>query len=132
MGAMGPCRLFLSQEALDRWISDGRASIDGDELNDKETGQKFRLVTAVRFLSEVTGQADAANLVGKVKDVDQLAQLKAEHLRDSVVLGDNAYLVQEGFAGTLLIEDAKPEAPKPRARAATIASLQAFFLNNVK
>jgi hypothetical protein len=129
---MGSCRLFLSQEALDNWVADGRCEIDGEELTDKSTGQKFRLITGVRFMSEVTGQQDAPALVGKVKDVEQLAQLKAEHLHDSVVLGDNAYLVQEGFVGTPLVQDLPADAPKPRPRAATIASLQAFFLNNVK
>ena len=129
---MGPCKLFLSQDALDRWISEGRAVVDGDELSDKATGQKFRLVSGVRFLSEVTGVPDTPGLVGKVKDVEQLSQLKAEQMRDSVLLGDNAYLIQEGFLGTLLVAEAPAEAPKPRARAATIASLQAFFLNNVK
>jgi hypothetical protein len=128
----GACKLFISQEALDRWISESRASIDGDELTDQSASRRFRLVSAVRFLSEVSGQPDGPALVGKVKDVDQLAVLKAEHMRDSVILGDNAYLVQEGFVGTLVVADARAEPAKPRARAATIASLQAFFLNNVK
>jgi hypothetical protein len=129
---MASCRLFLSQEALDTWISQGRCAIDGEELTDSKNGQKFRLITGVRFMSEVTGQPDAAELVGKVKDVEQLEHLKAEHLHDSVVLGDNAYLVQEGFVGTPIVQEAAPNVPKPRPRAATIASLQAFFLNNVK
>jgi hypothetical protein len=129
---MGSCRLFLSQEALDEWITEGRAAIEADELTDRTTGQKFRLVTGVRFLSEVSGLEDKPGLVGKVKDVDQLAQLKAEHLHDSVVLDDNAYSVQEGFVGTAIVQELPSDAPKPRPRAATIASLQAFFLNNVK
>jgi hypothetical protein len=129
---MGSCRLFLSQEALDEWITEGRAAIEADELTDRTTGQKFRLVTGVRFLSEVSGLEDKPGLVGKVKDVDQLAQLKAEHLHDSVVLDDNAYAVQEGFVGTAIVQELPSDAPKPRPRAATIASLQAFFLNNVK
>ena len=129
---MGSCRLFISQEALDTWISEERAVIDGEELTDKKLNQKFRLITGVRFMSEVTGQADAAELVGKVKDVDQLAALKAEHMHDSVILGDNAYTVQMGFIGTPLVVELPADVPKPRPRAATIASLQAFFLNNVK
>lgn len=128
---MANCRLFLSQEALDRWISEGRGVIEGEELTDKHTSQKFRLITGVRFLAEVTGQPDSHSLVGKVKDVEQLTGMSAEHMHDSVILGDNAYNVVEGFIGTPLVAETKDQ-PKPKPRAATIASLQAFFLNNVK
>lgn len=129
---MAACRLFLTQDALERWIADGRAKIDGEDLTDTVTGNKFRLITGIHFLSEVTGQPDLAQLVGKVKDMEQVEALKAEHMRDSVILGDNAYSVVEGFVGTPVVQEIAPVAPKPRARAATIASLQAFFLNNVK
>lgn len=130
---MAACRLFLTQDALERWVSEGRAKIEGEELSDATTGQKFRLIMGVRFLSEVTGQGDTAHLVGKVKDVEQIAALSAEHMRDSVILGDRAYSVVEGFVGTPLVRDAVPaEQISPRPRAATIASLQAFFLDNVK
>ncbi len=129
---MAVCRLFLSQEALERWISEGRAKIDGEELTDTSTGQKFRLITGVQFTAELTGQDDGQKLVGKVKDVEQLESLKAEHMRDSVILGDNAYSVVEGFIGTPVVQEAAAAVAKARPRAATIASLQAFFLNNVK
>jgi hypothetical protein len=129
LASMTMCRLFLSQEALDQWLTEGRAKVEGEELTDTRTGQKFRLITGVRFLAEVTGAPDSAQLVGKVKDAEQLEAMKAELMSGSVVLGDNAYEVQEGFVGTLI---ATADAPRPRPRAATIASLQAFFLNNVK
>lgn len=129
---MTTCRLFLSQEALDVWLGEGRAKIDGEELTDTQTGHKFRLITGVRFVSEVTGSPDTAQLVGKVKDAEQLEALKAELMSGSVILGENAYEVQEGFVGTPVIAAADTGVAKPKPRAATIASLQAFFLNNVK
>jgi hypothetical protein len=127
---MGVCRLFISQKALDEWVAEGRAELDGEELLDRVTGHRFRLSTAVRFVAEVTGGPDEHGLVGKVKDADQLLGLTAEVLGASVVLGDNAYDVEEGFVGTP-IEPEPVESPAD-PRAATIASLQAFFLNNVK
>lgn len=129
---MTTCRLFLSQEALDVWLGEGRAKIDGEELTDTQTGHKFRLITGVRFVSEVTGSPDTAQLVGKVKDAEQLEALKAELMSGSVILGENAYEVQEGFVGTPVVAVADTGVAKPKPRAATIASLQAFFLNNVK
>src|SRR5690606_24917241 len=65
-------------------------------------GHRFSLTTAVLFRSEVTGEADPHDLVGKVKDLEQLAAIGAEHYADSVIMGDNAYQVVEGFAGTPL------------------------------
>jgi len=129
---MALSRLFLTQEALERWISEGRCTVEGEELTDKKSGHKFRLLTGVAFRNELTGQEDKAQLVGKVKDIEQLEALKAEQMRDSVILGDNAYTVVEGFVGVPVAREATTAAPKPRARAATMASLQAFFLNNVK
>jgi hypothetical protein len=126
---MAACRLFISQEALDEWLSEGRAKVDGEELTDSKLAQKFHLITGVRFLKEVTGGPEAEPLVGKVKDAEQLEALKAELLSGSVILGENAYEVQEGFVGTVVVQE---PVVKPKPRAQTIASLQAFFLNNVK
>lgn len=126
---MAACRLFISQEALDEWLTEGRAKVDGEELTDTKLNQKFRLITGVRFLKEVTGGPEGEPLVGKVKDAEQLEALKAELMSGSVILGDNAYEVQEGFVGTAVVQEA---VAKPKPRAQTIASLQAFFLNNVK
>lgn len=143
-------RLFIGQEALDAWVTEGRAEITADELVDRSTGQRFRLREGVRFLAEVSGGPDAYGLVGKVKDLDQLAALSGEHMADSVILGENAYQVQQGFVGapieaveavesTRVFSSAPPVLPpqppppaNPAAQRQTIAALQAFFLNNVK
>lgn len=99
---MIPSRLFIAHEALEAWVSDGRAEIDAEELRDRETGRRFKLREALRFLEEVTGAPDTASLVGKVKDLESVAKLGGEHMADSVLLGDNAYRVQPGFLGTLV------------------------------
>lgn len=93
-------RVFLSQETLDEWLEEGRAEIDGEVMTWKAQGLRFELKTAVHFLREVAEGGDRPNLVGRVKDTDQLVALGAEHYADSVILGDDAYEVIEGFAGT--------------------------------
>ena len=95
-------RLFVSQLQLDVWLSEGRITVDAETMVTVPEEQAFQLVTAVLFTSEVTGEPDAAALVGRVKDLEQLAEMGAEHYADSVILGDNAYEVVEGFAGTPL------------------------------
>ncbi len=149
---MTPSRLFIAHEALEAWVAGGRAELDAEELNDRETNRRFKLREALRFLEEVTGQPDAAGLVGKVKDLEQVAAMGGEHMADSVILGDNAYRVQTGFMGTLVPEitsvvltppplpSAGRKSPSSRApreaddaqQQATLAALQKFFLNNVK
>lgn len=97
-------RLFVPQVMLDTWLSEERIEIDGEVMTVKPEGQRFDLATAVLFREEVTGDPDSNDLLGKVKDLEQLAEIGAEHYADSVILGDNAYEVIEGFAGTPIQE----------------------------
>jgi hypothetical protein len=96
---MGLSRVFVPQETLDQWLTDGRVEIDGELMTLKPEGKRFRLKSAFHFLSEVGGGGDAPGLVGKVKDADQLAGLGGEQYADSVIIEENAYEVAEGFVG---------------------------------
>lgn len=136
-------RLFIAQEALDSWVAEGRGELVRDELVDRAAGRRFRLCEGVRFLSEVTGGPDPHGLVGKVKDLEQLAALQGEQMADSVIVGENAYEVQQGFVGVPILDEGaqaassflapqQPAEASPAAARQTIAALQAFFLNNVK
>lgn len=98
-------RLFVPQQMLDQWLSEERVEVEGEILKTLPEGQRFELTTAVLFKEEVTGEEDAHGLVGKVKDLEQLAEIGAEHYADSVLMGENAYQVIEGFAGTPLQDD---------------------------
>jgi hypothetical protein len=91
-------RLFISQHHLDDWIEQKCVQLETDILT-LENGGRFRLVPAV-FFDKVVGEgADPNQLLGKVKTKGQLAELSAEHYRDSVILGEIAYQVLEGFVG---------------------------------
>ncbi len=98
-------RLFVPQQMLDAWLSEGRVDVDGETMVTQPEGQRFTLTTAMLFKSEVTGAPDAHSLLGRVKDLEQLAAIGAEHYADSVIMGDNAYQVVEGFAGTLIRDE---------------------------
>jgi hypothetical protein len=95
-GAIMPTsRVFVPQEALEAWLSAGRVHMVGETLF--VDGQAFALEGAVRFVSEVAGGADEHSLLGRVKTMTQVDNLGGEHVAASVVLGDNAYEVIEGF-----------------------------------
>ncbi|MBK8251101.1 MAG: hypothetical protein IPK82_00330 [Polyangiaceae bacterium] len=92
-------RVFFPQAALDQWIAEERVDLRNDELTIKAENRKYRIIEAVRILSEVTGQPDVNELVGKVKSRAFLTELGAELLEGSVILGDNAYDAVPGFVG---------------------------------
>lgn len=102
---MPQARVFVPQDAVESWLTDGRAELDRDTLTFE--GVAFRVSGAVRFLAEVAGGADELRLVGKVKSVEQLRQLAAEHSGESVLLGDNAYQVAEGYLLAPELESAR-------------------------
>ena len=78
--------------------SAGRLALDGDHLVVREDGSRWAITPAVRFMSVLSGD-DIDSLVGKVYSIADLAQWGAEHVRDSVLRGDAAYQVEEGFLG---------------------------------
>jgi hypothetical protein len=138
---MGVNRVFLPQNALDAWMEKGRIDVEGDEMKLQPGGQRFKLKTALHFKEELTGAGDAAGLVGKVKDLEQVAEIGGEHAYDSVILGDNAYTVVEGFVGEPIVEE-EPMATGGNLAAAAAAAtgettdegeidlLARFFLSN--
>lgn len=100
---MASNRLFLPQEAVDIWLADGKIAIEDDLLTLRrgDAQLQLRLSSALRFTEEVAEGSDPHGLVGKVKTLDAVGALEGEHYADSVVLGDNAYQVVEGFLAEL-------------------------------
>ncbi len=100
-------------------------------------GQKLRLSTAFRFMAEVAEESDPHDLVGRIKSLEQVTAMEGEHCSDSVIIGDNAYEVVEGFLGEPIADDvASGDNLSNAARAATgdaggkpgLDPLTAFFL----
>ena len=116
---MAANRLFFSQEAVDRWLAEGRIGLEGEVLGLLPDGPSFMLSSAVLFGNEVAAGSDAPGLCGKVKTLPDVAALSGEHASGSVVLGDYAYEVVEGFLAELL----DPEGSS--AALATLAELSA-------
>jgi hypothetical protein len=96
---MSENRVFVSQETLDRWLSEERVDVDGDVLTLQQDGQRFHLATALHFLSEVAGGGDPEAWLGKVKPLESVVESGGEHCAGSVVLGESAFEVIEGFLG---------------------------------
>lgn len=95
---------FMAQETLDVWLAEERVSLDGEVLKLLPDGPAFLLTTAVYFQAEVTTGDDPNGLVGLIKPQAKLAEMGGEHASGSVVIGDNAYEVRDGFLGELLLD----------------------------
>ena len=88
--------LFVPQNVLDKWAEQGRVELKGHQLTLVREKKSFKLTSAVRFLKIEAGE-DSAGLLNKVKTLAALKQIGAEQYLDSVILGDAAYKVQQGF-----------------------------------
>jgi hypothetical protein len=122
-------RVFFSQGALDSWLSAGRADLRGEDLLLKEPGRRYRIIEAAHVLREVTGTPDPHELLGKVKSLAFLAELGAELLEDSMVLGDNAYDVVQGFVGAPIGTFAEYKKTAPTSSATSDEDLLRAFMN---
>lgn len=117
--------LFVPQSVLDKWSEQGRIAVEGNVLTILGENKDFSLTSAVRFMKMEAGD-DTAGLLQKVKTTDALKQMGAEHYMESVILGECAYQVQQGFladanalrrAATASQPPAPRAAPKPAAAA---------------
>jgi hypothetical protein len=88
--------LFVPQSVLDKWSEQGRIQVDGNVLTILGENKNFSLTSAVRFMKMEAGD-DNVGLLQKVKTTDALKQMGAEHYMESVILGESAYQVQQGF-----------------------------------
>lgn len=92
-------RVFFPQLLLDQWGIEGKIDLTGEELVVLAEGRKYRIEECVYVVAEVTGAKEPHGLVGKVKPNKALAELGAEILENSMIIGDNAYDVVPGWAG---------------------------------
>lgn len=90
--------LFISADTLMHMETDGRLELDGRQFVLKDEGRRFDMAPAASFLSVLSGK-DEAGLVGRVLALSEIAARGGEHYQDSVLLGDVAYQVDEGFLG---------------------------------
>ena len=96
---MGKNRLFVSQSVLDNWLGESRIEVTGEVMTLLPERHRFQLGTAVLFKSELTGAGDPHSLIGRVKDLEQIAALGGDYSEGSVIVGDLAYEVLDGLVG---------------------------------
>jgi hypothetical protein len=124
---------FLPLAAVEGWTARGVVEVAGGVMTvqaGSARGQRLKLEPAIRFLGVAGGGLDPNGLTGKVKAETALRETGAELLGDSVLLGDVAYDVQQGFTALAQRVEAQPSSPSPREKARNDAAELARFLLN--
>jgi hypothetical protein len=102
--------VFIAQMTLTQWSDAGKVRVEDTTLVLIKEQRTVDLTPAVRFTELEFGDEDPNTLLGKVKTVAQLKEMGAEHMMNSVIYGDMAYKVVEGFMGDLTRQ--KPIVPQ--------------------
>ena len=92
-------RLYISQKRIDAWSAENRIDVRGDVMTLVEHQRSFTIQPAVRFLKVSVGEEDPHDLLGKVMAEEELVTMGADHMADSVIFGETAYDVENGFVG---------------------------------
>jgi hypothetical protein len=92
-------KVFISQGAIDSWVSSDQAEIAGNLLSFRGHPGALQLVPASLFRRISAGKDDPHTLVGKVLDEEAILALGGETYMSSVLMGETAYDVEPGFLG---------------------------------
>jgi hypothetical protein len=108
-------RIFLSQDAVERWAAEGRVELTADAITPSAgplAGRRFPSEPALHVLRVAGGGGDEAGLAGRVKRVAELRAMGAELVGASILAGETAYDAEPGFLVTLDAESARLVAPR--------------------
>jgi hypothetical protein len=105
-------KLFLPQAMLEEWAADGRVDLRDGKLFVGAENAFWQVTPAVHFLKLVSG-TDQRKLVASVKTPAQLEQLGAEQMLGSVIVGEDAYDVVQGYVAEISVssDGKKTEGP---------------------
>jgi len=111
ISTMGKNRVFFPQDALDAWLVAGSVELHGQDLVLKDEDRRYRLSEGMHVVSEITGESDSFDLVGKCKTLVFLSELGADLLERSMIIDNHAYDVIPGFLGVPMGGTEPPAAP---------------------
>ena len=119
-------RVFVPQEALEAWLSlAARAHGRRDAVRRRPV---VRAGGRAAFRDRGRGRRrTSTSSSASVKTMEQLGELGGEHVSASVVLGDNAYEVIEGFLARAEPSPSRPDHPRPARRALRTAMKQLSY-----
>lgn len=125
--------IFVSQEQMEKYLGDGVADISQQEVVlrlDRTYIGTFE--EAYYFIRNVVNPNDPKDMMGRVFTKEEIKNLNADIMQNSVIIGDDAYDVEEGF---IIFEQGgsplKTEQEK-RSKTQEIKSLASLILESFK
>jgi hypothetical protein len=115
-------RLFLPQKVLEEWALAEKADLKDDRLVVSKEPGTFPVFPGVHFIKLVSG-VDEKKLLAKVKTHEQIQRMGAEHMAETVILGETAYEVVPGY-----IAEVPTAARQAKKAGATDTDMLAAFL----
>lgn len=119
-------RHFLPINTLEEWALSDLADLKDGKLVFTADKGSYAVSPGVHFTKVVSG-SDDVKLVGKVKTNQQLEKLAAEHVSDSVIMGENAYDVVSGY----IVDVATASGGKKKASTSDADLLADFLINKL-
>jgi hypothetical protein len=119
-------RLFLPQKVLEEWALAEKADVKDDRLVVSKESGSFPVFPGVHFIKLVSG-VDEKKLLAKVKTHEQIQRMGAEHMAETVILGETAYEVVPGYIAE--VPTAARQAKKPGSTDTDM--LAAFLLDKL-
>ncbi len=126
--------IFISQEQMEKLSGEGAADITNKDIVlrlDKTYIGNFE--EAYYFLRNVVNANDQRNMVGRVLTKDEVSKLNADIMPNSIIIGDDAYDVEEGF---LIFEQGVQSHTETdtqkRSRTQELKSLASLILDNFR
>jgi hypothetical protein len=123
-------KLFLPQKTLEEWSTSEKADLQEGKLVVAQDKAAHAVTPAVHFVKLVSGN-DQSQLVGRVKTMAQLDALGAEHMADSVILGETAYEVTPGYVADVPAPAGAKGDGKKKATSPEADLLAAFILDKL-
>ncbi len=128
-----PGIIFISQEQLEKFVSDGVADIsDRDIVLRLEKTYIGNFEEAYYFLRNVVNPNDSRDMTGRVLTKEEIRNLNADIMQNSVIIGDDAYDVEEGFIVFEQGANYVKTEPEKRSKTQEIKSLASLILENFR
>ncbi len=106
--------IFLKYSLLEELESTNKGNVSAEQILTLINKKKYKLEEAVIFKEKLDGVSNK-NLVGTIITISEVETLGYDLYMDTVIVGESAYRVEEGFKGTLIDDSSISKVKKEKS-----------------